>query len=87
MIGMEKRERENQVPGTSLDSFVPAIQWGGYGGSGISGWWESRKAKIGHFFSQKTLASFTDSSTIPEICSSGCVGAYTKIQFHTIIFA
>ena len=77
----------NQVPGTSFASFVPTIQWGGYGCSGISGWWESRKAKIGHLFSQNILASFTDSSTIPEICSSGCLGAYTKIQFHTIIFA
>lgn len=41
----------------------------------MSGWWESRNANIGHFFSQKTLASLADSSTIWEICLLCCFGA------------
>lgn len=68
--------RRSKIPGTSSDSSVPMIQWGGYGSSGISGWWESSNAKTGHFRLQNSLARFVVSSTIFDICSLCVVGAY-----------
>lgn len=74
--------REETLPGTKLASSVPAIQWGGYGGSRTSGWWVSRKAYTGHFFSQKILASRVDSSTILDICLSGTFGACPRVTLY-----
>lgn len=74
-----ERERERDMPGTKLDSWEPRIQWGGYGSSGLFGWWESRNAITGHFFSQKSLAILADSSTIWDICLFGSLGAYKHI--------
>ena len=72
----KKLKYRNKIkPGTNLDSREPAKQWGGYGGSGTSGSWESRKPKIGNFLSQKTLANFAASSTISAICLFGTLGA------------
>ena len=92
-IGMERhctkaldKRKQDYIPGTKFASSVPAMQWGGYGSSGLSGWWESRNPMIGLFFSQNNLASLSDSLIISEIWLLGSLGAWkvkTHNMFHT----
>jgi hypothetical protein len=67
--------RVQHKPGTKFSSPLPMIQWGGNGGSGLSGKWQSRNANIGQCLSQNNLASLAASPTIFSICLFGAAGA------------